>query len=246
MGSKVYIPNGVGVFDVVNISSNITLAKNSTGLYFVFMRSNGVISDAMPFSYCYSGNSQPTITHTYAIWYDTANNKIKWTNNNGSTWVDGYSLPICIVVNDTPGTQNVSSIEQIFNGFGYIGSTIFALPGVEGLIPNERDKNGSLINDAFKTENVLTHNVNGPYNGYIVLSSTTIDVWDSLYGKYDIERNVNLYNGNKSDVSIAGNISIDDTGYIISFNSKNTFQYVDRNEAEGIFGKSITINYLDD
>ena len=144
-GSKVYVPNGVNRFDEIILNDNVTPQSNNSDRYFIFIKSN-YNTNTMPVNYCYSGASAPTVTHTYAMWYDTTNNKIKWTGDNGSTWVEGFSLPLCIVLNDTPGTRNVSSIDQVFNGFGYIGSTVFALPGVKGLIPDGRNADGSLKN----------------------------------------------------------------------------------------------------
>ena len=42
----------------------------------------------------------------------------------------------------TLNNGKATSIDQVFNGFGYIGNTMFALPGVSGLIPNGRNADG--------------------------------------------------------------------------------------------------------
>ena len=139
-GSKVYVPNGFesdGVtpkFDIRIIENDIVdnnSGHNNTELLTV--RYNGGISGGWLFwfvpEYMYSGNTAPTVTSTYAYWYDTANNLMKWTGNNGSTWNSGYSLPIALGKTNSSGVT--TSLDQIFNGFGYIGSTVFVLPGVK-------------------------------------------------------------------------------------------------------------------
>lgn len=231
-GSKVYAPNGVGMFDVVNITSDMSLARNSNNQYFCFIKSANS-SDTMPVKYCYSGSSAPTITHMYAIWYDTTNNKIKWTNDNGLTWVDGYSLPICMCINDTAGTQNVSSIDQVFNGFGYIGSTIFALPGVKGLIPNGRNADGSLKNIEFTVNKVITFDF-GPegYTGnveYIIGKDSTISNSGVGFHVSNEGYLIDEYNGKikKAFVFASGRR---ESGRITSFTPKTVFHAVDYND----------------
>lgn len=232
-GSKVYVPNGANVYNAVTISSDMILPKNSSAKYFIFLKDNGATADTMPVDYCYTGKFQPTITHTYAIWHDTASYKIKWTGDNGSTWVGGYSFPICVIVNNTPGTEKASSIEQVFNGFGYVGKTVFALPGVKGLIPNGRNADGSLKNTEFRYDSVkyVTFS-NGTLNDHIVcylnyisLRSTTLE--------YDEKVNLNWL-GSKytNEICDAGRLSIDSANSyaITSFTPKTAFHAVDYND----------------
>ena len=232
-GSKFYVPNGANVYNAVTISSDMILPKNSSAKYFIFLKDNGATADTMPVDYCYTGKFQPTITHTYAIWHDTASYKIKWTGDNGSTWVGGYSFPICVIVNNTPGTEKASSIEQVFNGFGYVGKTVFALPGVKGLIPNGRNADGSLKNTEFRYDSVkyVTFS-NGTLNDHIVcylnyisLRSTTLE--------YDEKVNLNWL-GSKytNEICDAGRLSIDSANSyaITSFTPKTAFHAVDWND----------------
>jgi hypothetical protein len=101
---------------------------------------------------CYSGSTQPTVSTQYNAWYDTANNIVKLTNDTGATWIGQWSLPICVT-----STENgvLKTVDQIFNGFGYIGSTVFALPGVKGLIPDGKNTDGSLKNIEWTNEKIL-------------------------------------------------------------------------------------------
>ena len=64
-----------------------------------------------------------------------------------------------------------TAIDQVFNGFGYIGSTVFALPGVKGLIPNGRNEDGSLKNIEFVNNSVRTYT-----------STISFDNWPVIFG----------------------------------------------------------------
>ena len=164
-GSKVYVPNGfesdgtTKKFDVVITDRDVSIPKwdNSVpGL--ISITSNREIWIALP-EQQYSGNSAPT--SQWALWYDTTNNIIKSSSNAGSSWKEGYCLPIAICTSDS---SKWTSIDQVFNGFGYIGSTVFALPGVKGLIPNYRNADGSLKNIEFVNDRVRTFTASG--SGY--------------------------------------------------------------------------------
>ena len=152
-GSKVYVPNGVGVFDVVTVPSNVvfhsgTIGTGTTNMMLCCNLTGGYGYRADP-NFFVSGATAPQ--NTNHIWYDTTNNAIK-KYENGS-WVRAYSLPIGIYYREN---GNAVSIKQVFNGFGYIGSTVFALPGVKGLIPNGRNADGSLRNIEYTINGVRT------------------------------------------------------------------------------------------
>jgi hypothetical protein len=92
----------------------------------------------------------------YALWYDTTNNIVKFTDDSGATWVGGQSLPIGIVSSDN---TKIVSIDQVFNGMGYIGSTVWVDKGVKGLIPNGRNEDGTLRNIEWVNNKILTHTI---------------------------------------------------------------------------------------
>ena len=142
-GSKVYVPNGSGVFNTLTIANDITASSWGGGTDDIMLFINGTSFTGIPATRCYSGSSQPTVSGgTDAYWYDTTNNVIKRTTDTGATWTTTtYSLPIAIF-SRVSGT--ITAIKQVFNGFGYIGSTIFALPGVKVLVPDGRNADGSL------------------------------------------------------------------------------------------------------
>ena len=142
---------------------------------------NTTVTDA-----CYSGASEPTADFDDATWYDTTENVVKGTNDHGSTWITAYSsLPFCFAKATSAG---YSSIETVFNGFGFMGSTIWVDKGVKGLAPDGRNADGSLKNYEITVENIVTRQTtfNGQlylqlqYNNVLALSLT-----NTLFFNYD-------------------------------------------------------------
>ncbi len=164
-GSKVYVPNGKSAdgslkFDAVVIRGDTTYSSGSgwsTDPYFFVVNPNLRLSQSVN---AYSGSSAPSKFGNYAFWYDTTNNLIKQTLDAGSTWTSGHSLPVGIVLNST-GSE-FSSISQVFNGFGYIGNTVFALPGVKGLMADglNADRSYKTIERTFDRFVMRTMNFN--------------------------------------------------------------------------------------
>ena len=247
-GSKVYVPNGVGVFDELIIQNDITLTStlNRTAVLVVNTNNIGIAqyADSMTFS----GNTAPS-GQQYMQWYDTANNLVKQTNNSGSTWTSGFSLPFAMVTITSAGIQ---SIDQVFNGFGYIGSTVFALPGVKGLIPDGRNADGSLKNIEVTVNNVLTHT--GSYNEqpqWVIIYGDSISSWDSVYWiGYNSQENI-LFNkegwssatsGSKIVACVGAFLSADGNQKITSFTPKTAFHAVDYSDTEFIGHQAMPSN----
>ena len=155
-GSKVYVPNGAEVFDIVTISSDLTLSSFSAEVSteFYLFQYNGYLRYFSK-AQTSSGSTAPS-GNDYLVWYDTTNNIIKTSSDGGSTWNSGVSFPLCKF---TATSTTITSIDQIFNGFGYIGPTAFALPGVRGLIPNGRNADGTLKNIEFTVDKVVTRTI---------------------------------------------------------------------------------------
>lgn len=151
-GSKVYVPNGDGVFDEITTSSDLTWTGGwGNQQFFVYVAPNNTLA-IREVSITESGSSS-SLTLQYRCWYDTTNNVIKFTDDYGSNWTSGYSLPLAVIWTDA---SSITAIDQVFNGFGYIGSTVFALPGVKGLIPNGRNADGTLKSIEFTVTSVKT------------------------------------------------------------------------------------------
>ena len=166
-GSKVYVPNGSGVFDELTLTADKTATQtaNDTRMYFY----NGSYIEKFSVSQCYSGSTAPG-GQTYMFWYDTTNNVVKMTTNGGSTWTSGWSLPFCIA---TASSGALTSIDQVFNGLGYIGSTVFALPGVKAALPNGRNSDGTLKNTILTNPGVNIRTVSSGTNTFPIAITST-------------------------------------------------------------------------
>ena len=157
-GSKVYIPNGFEAdgttkkFDEFIVNNDILLSDTSgiangkQGLFYIDTESAIHYYDL---SIVFSGSTAPS---TSAVWYDTANNKIIESRDDGVTWEKQGCLPLCIF---TSNGTNIASIDQVFNYFGYMGSTVFILPGVKGLVSNGRNEDYTSKNTVFEVSRVL-------------------------------------------------------------------------------------------
>ena len=254
-GSQVIVPNGFEAdgttpkFDYVVIPND----KNTTNFWddVRFVAHNPNIGlEPMPISSSFSGATQPS-TNQYAFWYDTTNNLVKSTNDNGATWLTGLSLPICTAYG-TNGTT-VTRINQVFNGMGYIGSTVWVDKGVKGLAPNGRNADGTLNSveweiDKIKTftdTSTHTNAINFCYNAgsqsFQVMSPKNwsfdedANIWKHVTAGDQIVTKLGSYTG-------TGNAS----GSVANFNSNKPFRAVDYNDKSEISGWSMPSNkYID-
>ena len=195
-GSKVYVPNGFEAdgttpkFDVVTISVDKTgLAWINTNIidYIIFYTIVGNI-DATRSERCTSGTSYPSSPSNGDRCYRTDLNRLYVYRKSSSSWAEEDSLPLGII--RSSGTDGkIGSIEQVFNGFGYIGSTVFALPGVKVQIPNGRNEDGTYKSFIYTVSSVLTCNTfnSGTINGKAVIAPEMENVLDreSLELKFD-------------------------------------------------------------
>lgn len=231
-GSKVYVPNGVGVFDAVTVPSDVVFHTGtigtSTSEFMICCNLTGGFGVRANLSTYESGPTAPV--DTGKIWFDTNNNAVK-KYENGS-WVRAYSLPVGIYQR-TNG--EATSINKVFNGFSYLGSTIFALPGVKGLIPNGRNIDGSLKNNEFTINNVLMTTFENNYtaDAVIVINETIYSALRSSFYEYDVKNNLNLQQGTKKNWGICGLLSTTN-GTITSFTLKTPFHAVDYNDTKFI------------
>lgn len=107
----------------------------------------------MRVSLSYSGSTD-TLTETdHHGFYNTDKNIMYEYNATTGKYTTIFTLPLLIIYGN--GVQLYDRIEQVFNGMGYIGSTIWVDKGVKGLIPNGRNENGTLKNIELVTSKVI-------------------------------------------------------------------------------------------
>lgn len=225
-GSKVYFPNGSGVFDTTTIANDLTATNQNNGTYMVFLTGPGGTLMLRNITLCYSGTTAPTPVQQYSAWYDTANNIMKYTGIY-TTWSAGASLPIALV---TVSGGEISSIDQVFNGFGYIGKTVFALPGVKGLSPDGRNADGTLKNNPVALQTVLTYTGSSTSDDVWLLHNTYIGHMRKQNLKYDAENNVNINAYGAIQVLCPFASSVTNAGVISNFKTKPAFHAVDYND----------------
>lgn len=234
-GSKVYFPDG----SFVNINSDKTLTPRDYNQVYVVDRSGNPVQWAL--NGVYSGSDAPT-DQQYMLWFDTANNIIKRSDDTGSTWTGDYSFPMGIIGPDD--NQNLA-IKQVFNGFGFIGNSVFALPGIIGLTPNGRNEDGSLNNTRVVTSNVIVRTFQNTLsqNTALYISENYISALKAP-GNYNFETNYNMNGQNVFKACHIGTCQLTQ-GTVSNFMIKNTFRAVDYNEyAKDLSDINESINQL--
>ncbi len=177
-GSKVYVPNGSGNFDIYteSIDKNIDLAVD--GKRFICVNADHGELNARPVQNSVSGAGATT---TAGFAYNTTTNQIRFYNDSGVDSGFKESFPIAIV---TVSGGTITSIDQVFNGFGYIGSTVFALPGVKCLIPDGRNSDGSLKNIEYTIPSVKTYTSNVNQLGRYLIGNDGNIYWIAAESEY--------------------------------------------------------------
>ena len=236
-GSKVTFGDGTSI--TINVDKNIPFTITSADKYVVCYTK---YSNSLTYNRLGSQTASGTTTPTSGYWmyYNTTDKKVYDINNGVNA--GELSLPLCIFSSDT---SSITSIDQVFNGFGYIGSTVFALPGVKGLIPNGRNEDGSLKNIEFTTSSVLTHPCTDSRTATIVLrTSDGISAYiDTIY---DEENNITKNTlGNNQYACHCGKV-VYSSGIITSFTPKTTFHAVDSNDSSWLSGLGMpSSKYID-
>lgn len=224
-GSKVY--DGAG--NDISIKSDKTTTSSTNGKLFALLTSSGATLTTIPVKDCVSGETDSLAGKPTHLWYDTFNKVVNYYGADGVSVANTRTLPIALI---TVADGKITSIDQVFNGFGYIGSTVFALPGVEGLIPSGRNADGSLKNTITKTASLLTLSMSS--TGKSVFGLTSNSLFSSTSAVYDSERNLN-YNpatGNTLGFCNCGYLETESSGKITSFKARQVFHAVDYSDTE--------------
>lgn len=244
-GSKVYVPNGfesdgtTHKFDVVMIDNDIQAAGplgSFTDKWVFGYRNNGFYWELL--SHCFSGSTLPTQTGENRLGYNTTVNKFQ-TSTGGGDYIDNISsFPICIF---STNSGVISSIDQVFNGFGYIGSTVFALPGVKVQIPDGRNADGTCksVYGTIRSVQQISENP-GNVDFSIRIGDNFIAVSKFVY---DEKTNYNYYQtvspSNIRYQTNAGTVSYS-SGKITSFEPFTVDSVVNSNEFYQLKDKAVT------
>ena len=188
-GSKVYVPNGfkedgtTPKFDVVTTTQDYIANGSSQELsniqYYLVLdnTTRQVLGAGRGASAQISSGTTPP---TSGIFYNTSTNNCNIYNSGSITYA--LSFPICVGTDTTTslGTGYIKSVDQIFNGFGYVGTTAFILPGVKVTLPDGLNDDGTFKNQirttaSVKVSNGIHYNISsGIFRGSIVISPTYV------------------------------------------------------------------------
>lgn len=233
-GSKVYVPNGAGVFDIINITTDKTTTSATDGQRVLVLDSNNNLRVLVGAARFTSGSTDSMAGITYHGWYDTTNNIINYYTDNVTTPDFMLSFPLAIV---TVSGGQISSIDQVFNGFGYIGSTLFMLPGLKGLIPDGINTDGTLKSTSFTVSQVRTQSDIGGYTSFRYFATNGVAISSSEALNYNAKTNYNtIATGNWDrmplatfDLTVSGG-----TKTITNFKPNYVFHALDYNDSNYI------------
>jgi hypothetical protein len=147
-GSEVIVPNGfeedgtTPKFDYMIVENDVT-STGFTGYTFTppcfYVPSLNIL--------IFDGEYTGTGTNGYQ--YDTTTNKLAYKGTTSQAGLENATLSYPIGLINMDATIGIKSIAQVFNGMGYIGSTIWCDKGVKILIPNGRNEDGTLKNTEY-------------------------------------------------------------------------------------------------
>ena len=175
-GSIVTYPNGTQV----QTTSDLTTTNTANYRMLVFFTGTQIITRLISVSS--SGSTNVNAGVAWNSWYDTTNNIMRVYGADGTT-EQQCALPLAII-NTTNGA--ISSIDQVFNGFGYIGSSLFVLPGVKHLYAQGLNSDGTLKSELHTVNSLIIRTETGGTNTYGFAFGGNIGLGDY---SYDIKTN---------------------------------------------------------
>lgn len=226
--------NKIPKFDVITTESDLSVvgAGTLTETCFILYKDGGI--DYAKDSEAVSGTTAPTGN---GFFYNTSTNKIDFYIS-GVAQNRQYSFPLCIV---SRSSGLITSITQIFNSFGYIGSTFFYYPKLQGKTANGLNLDGTFKSTNITTNKVVTRTFSGD-NGerYLGIYGSNLNITYNNYPDYFYDIKTNQYiNKNEdkewADVCVLGVCTMT-KGVISNFRPYSTFQAVDRNDTSWLSG----------
>ena len=147
-GTKYYTPDGLSY--ALSSDQNRVISNNNVFVVLLLNKTDSSFNQLFEIDnnkVC-SGSTDSLAGTSRHLWYDTTENKIKYFGNDGTTNLYYAAFPFGLA----SGNGSIAtSVDQVFNGAGYIGHHAFVLPGVKGLIPDGINTDGTL-----KSKNITT------------------------------------------------------------------------------------------
>jgi hypothetical protein len=219
--------------------SNVYKGATRSSLVCIDITRNDVTSSKT--SVNVSGDTNSITDRTWYFWYDTANNFVKKYESNATAPADYIiSLPVGIFLNTVD--VGYTSTDQVFNGMGYIGSTVWVDKGVKGLIPNGRNEDGSLKNTELTVDKLMTRTFNTTENVVLALYVNSISKTSFETYTYKENENINYSGSNVWDTCVIGSSTLTN-GVISNFQPKLPFRAVDYGDCLLKNDKATIANY---
>lgn len=150
--------DGSALFYKVRYDTDLSIDITSDPANAEFVTSISPFHSFWWFNPTYSQDTAPSGFGQHALWYDTAENVVKCTSDSGATWQNYGSLPVGVFT--MAGTGATKTLKYVFNGVGYIGTTVFAVPGVKGLMADGLNEDGSYRTISRTIEYMTYRNLN--------------------------------------------------------------------------------------
>ena len=223
--------------------------------FFYYEKSRNMIL----FGRCGSGNSLPADNSQYDLFYNTSDGKVyRWLS---SRWTSdaGYSLPLMVATRTSVANQ-IASIEQVFNGFGYIGNMVWVDKGVKGLIPDGRNEDGTLKNIEYTTSALKFTTFSNAYSWILdIYSNGNVGSYDKANYKvsstapqnianytlwFDTKNNIHKYTENAGEtwfetrLFVFGNGASTTNGVVSSVDFYTTYQGAEKHEVDSKVSKT--------
>jgi len=249
-GSTIYYPDGLDTsnnkkFRKFTTTQDISIGGSSFDVtsnhdLFLYLSAAGTGIGYRPLAGMQSGTTEPA-AGSGITYYNTDTNII--TSHNSSDGIDypGMSFPICRV-NSTAGT-GITSISQEYSGFGFIGNTIFYLPGTTVVCAGGRNREtGALLAIQTSIDNVMIRSNDIPLNRTSTFATGVNDdrVTNSGIGiaaEYKYDKYWNMFyipaeNNRYVRRALLGTITTDNTGKITAMTIRPTAVLADRNDMQ--------------
>lgn len=203
----------------VELQNDTVVNCGNAGARMVFLGYDGIVIDSN-IDGVYSVEPEGVVSRR---WYDNNNNLMK--QHDGTNWTTGVYLSLGFMLCTSDSNKTFVSVDQTFNGLGYIGSTIWVDKGVKGLYPNYRNLDGTLRNIEYTTKNLKFLELTKNYTDqHIRLNETQLQIGTLFYD--DIENANKLpsileYRG----LGIVGSVSVS-SGKITKFDIKLPFRAI--------------------
>lgn len=195
-------------------------------------RSNGTIQTPVRLSDISSGNGAPTSTTSGTKYFDASSGIIYYIKD--TKWVEwAVALPVAVVTINASSV--ISSIDQVFNGFGYIGTTIWMDKGVNYLIPSGRNEDGTL--KSYERSNVndfVTRTLTVGSSPQVIGLNTGFSVIPATRYQYNEIENLNYITESGVWNQCAAITLTWDNGTITNFKVKQPFRALDYNDKQEI------------